>query len=146
VVFDSPGSGDENSFAPLLSELNRAKSSVLLFLPTWFMALFNSNTICLPWPVALFLLNRKKAREIDYENEIPFQKLPVPGFYDTTEERKRTLEISKVGWEFVFGGSDLFDSLGFYVFPFLAVSFDSVTTVLLYRCARYATHIQCQPL
>lgn len=35
---------------------------------------------------------RKKKRGVDYNAEIPFEKKPAPGFYDTSEENYQILD------------------------------------------------------
>lgn len=35
---------------------------------------------------------RKKKRGVDYNAEIPFEKKPAPGFFDTSEENYQMLE------------------------------------------------------
>lgn len=36
--------------------------------------------------------NRRRLKGIDYNSEVPFEKLPAPGFYDTSEEHVQKLE------------------------------------------------------
>ena len=36
--------------------------------------------------------HRKKNQRIDYNAEIPFEKRPAPGFYDTSEETVENVE------------------------------------------------------
>lgn len=40
---------------------------------------------------------KKKAKEIDYEKEIPFLKVPAPGFYDTSEEQQESKRAAAAG-------------------------------------------------
>ncbi|KAJ1652272.1 Pre-mRNA-splicing factor cef1 [Dispira simplex] len=39
------------------------------------------------------LKSRKKTKGMDYNAEIPFEKQPLPGFYDTTKELKRRTDV-----------------------------------------------------
>jgi pre-mRNA-splicing factor CDC5/CEF1 len=41
----------------------------------------------------LRLKTKRKKKGIDYNADIPFEKRPAPGFYDTTEEREKAVTL-----------------------------------------------------
>ena len=46
---------------------------------------------------ALPCLQQKRKRNINYNEEVPFELKPSAGFFDTAEEDMRTKEVAKVG-------------------------------------------------